>query len=101
MSVSRKPGRVLQGLSWEDLALIGIPAAIAIAVLLPASNPLPDARPLAPQLLAVVAAIRGRVGFDSRRIDRHPSQFAQPHRSRRLHHLLPAPPTPEYKWCAD
>jgi TRAP transporter TAXI family solute receptor len=34
MTASKKPRRALRGLSWQDLALIGIPAAIAIVVLL-------------------------------------------------------------------
>jgi hypothetical protein len=34
MTASKKPRRALRGLSWQDLALIGIPAAIAIVVVL-------------------------------------------------------------------
>ena len=34
MTASRKPRPALRGLSWQDVALIGIPAAIAVAFLL-------------------------------------------------------------------
>src|SRR5262245_44405157 len=46
---------------------------VSITLLLPAPNPLPDARPFAPQLLQTVAAIGRGAGLHSRRVDRHSS----------------------------
>src|SRR4029077_17665327 len=50
---------------------------VLIALLLPAPDALAEPRPLAPQLLATMAAIGRRIGLDARGIDGHASQLRQ------------------------
>ena len=57
MTTSKKPRRALRGLSWQDFALIGIPAAIAVAVLLWFAREV--VRPPPPSNLTMTAGAEG------------------------------------------